>query len=277
MDRYLIVNADDYGRTPGVSRGIRAAHLRGIVTSTTVMMNMPGVEDALLQATRECPNLGLGAHLVLTAGVPVLPASDVPSLTDGNAGFPGLAEQTQRLSRLDPGELKAEWGAQIARFVAMTGRLPDHLDSHHHFAYFSEPIFRAMLELAAVYGCAIRLPRPAPDGALTGLSAGLASQIKEFLPRLMSEFAPRCPDRFEATFYDGQATKAVLLRLLADLPEGVTELMCHPGYADAELLAGSSYNQQREGELAILTDPAVVALVDERGIQLFTFQGIRSA
>ncbi len=272
MAIHLIVNADDYGRTPGVSRGIREAHLRGIVTSTTVMTNMPGVEDALSQALQECPGLGLGVHLVLTSGQPVLPAADVPSLTEGRPEFPALAKQTHRLGRLAPADAKAEWRAQIARFVVLAGRAPDHLDSHHHFAYFSEPLFRAMLELAAEYGCAIRLPRAAPNGAMAGLPLELRPQIREFLPRLAGEFGPRCPDRFEATFYDQTATLEHLLGLLAGVREGVTELMCHPGYADAELLDGSTYNRQREAELAVLTDPAVAALVDERGIRLITFQ-----
>jgi predicted glycoside hydrolase/deacetylase ChbG (UPF0249 family) len=74
MTLRLIVNADDYGRTPGVSRGIREAHRRGIVTSTTCMMNMPAVVDDIALALEETPRLGLGVHLVLTSGRPLLPA-----------------------------------------------------------------------------------------------------------------------------------------------------------------------------------------------------------
>jgi predicted glycoside hydrolase/deacetylase ChbG (UPF0249 family) len=270
----LIVNADDYGRTPGVSTGIRESHLRGIVTSTTVMMNMPAVEADLHQALRECPTLGLGVHLVLTSGAPVLPLAQVSSLTNGKPIFPGLDEQKERLNQIDANQAKAEWRAQIERFVTITGRAPDHLDSHHHFSYFSEPLFRAMLELADEYGCPIRLPRPTHDGSMAGLPAELVPQIMAFAPRLMREFDPRCPDRFDATFYDQQATRTVLLNLLANLPDGMTELMCHPGYADAEILAGSTYNRQRETELTVLTDPAVMAVVKERDIHLVTFQSL---
>ena len=269
MTTYLIVNADDYGRTPGVSLGIREAHLRGIVTSTTVLMNMREVQEDLGRALSECPHLGLGVHLVLTSGGPV------PSLANGGGAFPDMAEQVERLSRLDPAEAMAEWHAQIERFVAVTGRAPDHLDSHHHVSYSSEMLFRAMLELADEYGCAIRVPRPANGGPMVGLPSALAPVVEEFVVRLVSEFAPRCPDYFEGTFYDAQATQTTLLNLLADLPSGVTELMCHPGYADAELLTGSTYNRQRETELRVLTDPAVSALVKEWGIQPITFQGLR--
>ncbi|HCS39550.1 MAG TPA: hypothetical protein DIW44_08195 [Anaerolineaceae bacterium] len=83
MSKRLIVNADDYGHTHGVSQGIRLAHLRGIVTSTTAMMNYRGAEDDLRKATHECPRLGLGLHLVLTSGNPVLPVEKVPDLVDG--------------------------------------------------------------------------------------------------------------------------------------------------------------------------------------------------
>ncbi len=71
----LIVNADDYGLTAGVSAGIREAHQSGIVTSTTAMMNLPGVVEDLRLALETCPGLGLGAHLVLTAGGPLRPAT----------------------------------------------------------------------------------------------------------------------------------------------------------------------------------------------------------
>ncbi|MEK7278341.1 MAG: ChbG/HpnK family deacetylase, partial [Chloroflexota bacterium] len=87
MTKQLIVNADDYGRTPSVSGGIRHAHLRGVVTTTTAMMNMPSVENDIRLALEECPNLCLGVHLVLTAGRPVLPPERVPSLAASDGGF----------------------------------------------------------------------------------------------------------------------------------------------------------------------------------------------
>ena len=88
----LIVNADDYGRTPGVSRGIRQAHLRGIVTSTTAMMNMPAIEEDLQAALEETPELGLGVHLVLTCGAPLSPSGRVSTIAGGMRRFPGPGE-----------------------------------------------------------------------------------------------------------------------------------------------------------------------------------------
>lgn len=281
MTKRLIVNADDYGRTPGVSAGIRQAHLRGIVTSTTTLMNMPGVEGALHQAMLECPHLGLGVHLVLTSGAPVLPVEMVPSLTGGSPVFPGVDEQIGRMSTFDLAEIRAEWHAQLERFVAVMGRPPDHLDSHHHFSYFNAVLFRIMLELASEYHCPIRLPIPArtPD-TTNGLPDEVYLQALEFAPPLLQEFKPCHPDLFEASFYDETATTESLLRILSELPEGVTELMCHPGYADEMPLSGTAevtgsvYNLQREIELDVLTHPAVFDILAAQGIERLTFQGL---
>lgn len=269
----LIVNADDYGRTPGVSAGIRRAHLHGIVTSTTAMMNMPGAEDALRQAQAECPHLGLGVHLVITSGAPLLPRQQVRSLTAGAERFPGVEEQFGRLAQIDPAEARAEWHAQIERFVAATGKAPDHLDSHHHASYVTPGLFRAMLELATEYGCAIRQPRPLRPEGSTGVPGELAAQMATFLPALQAEFKPRSPDFFCADFYDQTATLAVACAIFEALPEGVIEFMCHPGYADEALLGalGSSYNRRREDEIAVLTDPALKAILARRGISLVHF------
>ncbi len=145
----LIVNADDYGHTPGVARGIRQAHASGIVTSTTAMMNRPGVEKELQEAARACPDLGLGVHLVLTAGSPVLPPRQIPTLVDADGRFFRQGELEARLEAVNPEEARAEWRAQIEKFCAALGHPPDHLDSHHHTSYWTPRLFAGMLELAA--------------------------------------------------------------------------------------------------------------------------------
>lgn len=272
MSKCLIVNADDYGLTRGVSQGIRHAHLHGIVTSTTAMMNKPGVEADLRQALEDCPHLGLGVHLVLTSGAPVLPVEQVWSLTGGGANFPHLADQAERIAALNTQELQQEWRAQIERFITATGRTPDHLDSHHHFSYFSPLIFRSMLELARGYGCAIRMPLYAWDGIdSTGLPPDRFPQINEFIPALMDEFSIRCPDHFTAGFYAQTATRTGMANILTDLPDGMTEIMCHPGFVDSDLLTGSSYNHQRAVELAVLTDETLGMDLRRQGIQQTTF------
>jgi predicted glycoside hydrolase/deacetylase ChbG (UPF0249 family) len=166
----LIVNADDYGRTTDVSRGVRQAHLHGIVNSTTCMMNMPTIVEDIQFALTETPDLGLGVHLVLTAGRPLSPPDEVDTLTDPRGWFPTPDGLLSRLEQIDPTQAQAEWRTQIEAFIVASGRQPTHLDSHHHSSYFCEPLMRAMLELASEYDCAIRQPRAfRTDGSPDGL------------------------------------------------------------------------------------------------------------
>ena len=256
-----------------MARGIRETHRRGIVTSTTAMMNMPGAGQDLQLAHGECPRLGLGVHLVLTSGRPLSSPARVPSLVDGDGRFHKLEPFLARLDSVRVDEVEAEWRAQVGRFRAVAGRLPDHLDSHHHSSYFTEDLFRLMLEFAREYGCAIRLAfAQDAEAGMIGLPAELAGAIAEFAPRLTAEYRPRVPDAFYASFYDERATRDELIGILDRVPEGTHELMCHPGHVDAALLAGSTYARQREAEFAILTDPSLKEEVQARGIQLISFQ-----
>lgn len=275
MTTRLIFNADDYGHNPDVSRGIREAHRRGVVTSTTCMMNSATVEDDLALALQETPDLGLGVHLVLTWGRPLSPAVAVPSLVTADGAFHKLGPYLDRLDEINPAEAKQEWRAQIEKFVTATGRTPTHLDSHHHSSYYTEGLFRAMLELAQEYGCAIRPATSQANDDMDGLPPQTADTMRQATPRLLAEFTPRAPRAFYASFYDSGTTLAEIARIINSLPgSGVYEIMCHPGYANAELLANSGYARQRETELAVLTDPAVRALLDEQGIELVTFAAV---
>lgn len=273
----LILNADDYGRDDDVSRGIRQAHANGIVTSTTAMMNMSASEANLYLAAQETPRLGVGVHLVLTSGKPLLPAKNVPSLVDENGFFLRPDAFKAQLGSLHAEEVMAEWRAQIKKFIRAAGRAPTHLDSHHHASYFSEMLFRTMLTPAKEFDCAIRIPVTSVPGEDNGLSPRLRDSFSEFSGQLLAEFRPRTPNRFNATFYDEQATKTNLMEVLQNLEEGVTEIMCHPGYAGAELLAASVYNHQRENELDVLSDSEVRQFINARKIRLITFADLAAA
>jgi predicted glycoside hydrolase/deacetylase ChbG (UPF0249 family) len=274
MNTCLIINSDDYGRTPEVSHGIRDSHLQGVVTSTTCMMNIPTTAADIAIALQETPRLGLGVHLVLTAEKPILPAGRVPSLVDEHGNFLKLPVFIERLDRLDIGEVKAEWTAQIEAFQRATGRKPTHLDSHHHSSYFSPDLFRAMLELARKYECGIRLPFVYGSDEMAGLPASVIGPIREHAPKLLKEFDPPRPDAFFASFYDDLATRDELLRIIHEIPEGTYEVMCHPGYVDGTLINATSYASQRRTELDILTDPSVKDAVKARGIRLISFSEI---
>jgi chitin disaccharide deacetylase len=246
------------------------------------MMNMPGVTHDLQRAASEAPRLGLGVHLTFTAGRPLLPMEWVRSLVNEHDHFLSQDAIRQQPTRLDPGELMSELQAQVNTFKNALGRLPDHLDAHH-FVHLYPPLFRVYLDLADSLGLPIRLPIPRQPAArrpavLEPVPALLGNLSKEELePILQADRALlagrsiRTTDHFVMSFFGRDTSVAGLLDLLARLPDGVTELMTHPGLADEPLRAESSYTVEREHELAALTDPQVLAQVQKLGIELTTY------
>ena len=264
MPKRLIINSDDYGRTPEISRGIRESHLRGVVTSTTCMMNIPTTAEDVAMALAETPQMGMGVHLVLTMGRPIVRREGGSSITDENGNFFKYDPFIKHVPQMDMDEVKAEWQAQIEAFIKAAGHKPTHIDSHHHSSYFAPQLFRRMLELAQQYDCAIRFP----------FTDQISSEVEETykqVPNLIGEFNPRRPDSFLVDFYDEQATHEELLRLINNLREGTTEIMCHPGYVDEAFATESVYNFQRERELKILTDPSIKEAIQANGIELINF------
>ncbi len=120
-----------------------------------------------------------------------------------------------------------------------------------------------MLELAKEYDCPIRFP-------FTDVSSEL-EETSRHVPELIGEFNPRRPDVFIVNFYDERATKENLLHIINSVGDGTSEIMCHPGYVEADFAKESVYNLQREKELKILTDPTIKQAIDSQGIQLITF------
>ncbi|MCC7117081.1 MAG: ChbG/HpnK family deacetylase [Anaerolineales bacterium] len=271
MSKRLIINADDYGRTPAVSRGIRAAHLNGVVTSTTCMMNLPNTVEEIQLAQREAPMLGLGVHLTLTADQPLVKREAVQSITDSHGNFLKLNVFTQQLNQIQIDEVKLEWRAQIEAFIQAAKQKPTHLDSHHHTSYFSAALLRAMLELAQEFECGIRLPLEYPAATMTGVPPEVVAAAKVYAPKLLREFNPTSPNGFFANFYGATATRAELLHIFETLPDGVFEIMCHPGYVDEALPRVSSYVYARETELKILSAAEIRAAISANQIELINF------
>lgn len=278
MNKQLIVNADDYGRTPGVSRGILTAHREGIVTSTTVMINQPGVEEQLAEALT-CPGLGVGLHLVFTAWRPILPPDEVPGLVDAGGLFLEQHDVWARAEQIPVAQLQAELSAQLERFAGLAGRLPDHLDCHH-FVHLYPPFFQVYADLAAQFRLPLRVPFP-PETEfeqaartlpfLEGFPRDLVRGMIVTNSALLKSRRLAHPGRFIGTFFGRDSlTIETLLGHLEALSEGVTELMCHPAYDDPAL-AASSYRSEREIELGLLTHPAVRDRVNALGIELVTF------
>lgn len=273
----LIVNADDFGRTRGVSAGIIQAHQQGIVTSATAMMNFKGAAQDVQLAQTEAPKLGLGVHLVFTAGRPLLPVEWVSSLVDEHGYFLSQAAIQADPTRLSQDELRSELKSQVTAFKNIVNHLPDHLDAHH-FIHLHPHLFQVYLEVAESFKLPIRLPIP-PEGSplarvpsIAGnVPPAMVQQLVELDRELLGAHPLKAPQYFESSFYDQQATVEHLLQIFSGLPAGSTELMTHPGLVDDDLKQGSGYNTQREQEVAILCDPQVQRRLTELDIQLITF------
>ena len=283
MSKRLIVNADDFGRTHKVSEGILRAHHDGIVTSTTVMMNVPGAAHDLEHALQAAPNLGLGVHLVFTFGRPLLPPEWVSSLIDEHGHFHSQATILTDPERIKPDELFSEFKAQVSAFEHAAERRADHLDCHH-FVHVLPRLFAVYHDVALDLDLPMRVPFPRTDadasdpaqiiGAASALPAGAAQAMARANSARLAEHPVRAPDRFFAAFYGDNVSVDYLLAVLDRLPDGVSELMTHPGYSDETLAAESAYNTRREDEIAVLTDARVRRRLAERGIELATYKNL---
>lgn len=245
----LIVNADDFGYSKGVNLGIVEAHIEGIVSSATMMMNMPGVEHAF-RLVADTPTLGVGVHLVLTCGSPL--DANVPSLADEN----GLFRRGQaHLAEASTEEVEREFTAQLERFFR-SGRKPTHIDSHHH-VHARETILPVVLRLTERYGLPVRYPW------------AFEQEERSNTPPIHTT------EGFSHHFYGEDLTVDGLIAILEGLSGSATaEIMTHPAYVDEELLKGSSYAIPRTKELQILTAPKVKEYIKHSKVQLVTFNEI---
>jgi chitin disaccharide deacetylase len=254
ITRYLIVNADDCGLSAGINQGILEGHQRGIVTSTTVMVNLPDAADGIRLLQREAPNIGIGLHFNITHGKPL--AEHVSSLTRADGTFYGVQEfYSGGIDRFDPDEIRREHQAQFERFVALAGTLPDHMDSHHGTTYKHPAAFEIMLKLAAEHNIPLR-------------SGQEALKNQSIATVYAAHPAPRWPDNTYGGFFGDTATVETLLRDLPSLPDGVSEMICHPGYAHD---VNEAYKEPRERELQALTDPQVREMLRRENIELVSF------
>lgn len=252
MENLLIVNADDFGLSRGQNYGIIEACRRGIVTSTTALVNGEAVEHAA-QLSRDVPALGVGMHFVLTLGMPL---SQMPGLTrDGLLGkwIWELAEQ----DALPLEEITRELDCQFNRFVDVFGKEPTHIDSHHH-VHMIPAIFPLVAEFARRKGVAMRVDRDVQ--ALHGLSF----------------FSVPTTDGFSSAFYGEGIDEALFLKVLDDSAargERSVEVMAHPAFVD-NTVRKSAYCWPRLAELDVLTSASLKYAIAERGYRLGTFRDL---
>lgn len=284
----LIVNADDFGLTEGVNRAIIDGHRNGIITSATLMANGEAFDSAVAASSAE-PALGVGVHLNLTQDRPVLSASEVPSLVRQDGSFfpsPGILARRIMARKVEPLEVEKELRSQIEK-VAAEGIPITHLDSHKH-VHLLPPIFDLVLQLARSYGIdCVRCPVEPASGALGPLQSGgpgWPRKAKQYLlGRALSTLAV-CQVRkvahagiYRADYFFGLSQtgfldETILEQMVRAVPEGVTEIMCHPGYVDATLKhTRTRLRAQRKTELDALMSYTVRQAVAEMGIKLISY------
>lgn len=289
--RRLIVNADDFGYTLGVNRGIEEAHTRGIVTSSTLMAKGSAFQDAVCKA-KQLPQLSIGCHVVLIDGEPVLDAARLPSITAHNSASPrfrdGLKSFVIRafLGRLDSEEIEAEVTAQIRKIQA-EGISISHLDSHKHTHLFPA-VLRPILRAAR--GCGVRAlrnpfgPRRPLESSRLLATPGLWTRYAEI--RVLSALAYKfrttvkkegflTPDGTLGIVITGSLDEGLFSMLAKIIPEGTWEFVCHPGYNDADLQRSNTrLRESRETELRVLTMPAVRELLAEQEVELISYSDL---
>ncbi|HSC55962.1 MAG TPA: ChbG/HpnK family deacetylase [Nitrospira sp.] len=288
--KLLIVNADDFGLTEGVNQGIHDAHRRGLVTSTSLLANGAAFQSAIALA-RHSPALGVGIHLNLTDGRPIAPPSEIPSLINAAQSF--AAKPPQLVQQLLAGtaqlaHIEREFRAQIEHVLAAE-IMPTHLDGHQHVQTWPS-IFAITVKLALEYGirgirCSAErmvnltsvLKTPSPARFLRQFAVARALALLAVGQRARARRAGlACPAYCYGITQTGLLDVNTLETILRSVPEGTSELMCHPGYLDRGLEAVQTrLHSQRQTEVDALTQPAITALAARLGLTLGTYRDIQ--
>lgn len=293
--RQLIVNADDFGLTSGVNRAIVEAHREGVVSSATLMANSAAFDEAV-EAARALPTMSVGCHVVLTDGAPVSPPGAVDTLLAIRSAEPerfyaNLSAFAARatLGGFDREQLVSEITAQIRRIQA-AGLEVTHLDSHKHAHIFPE-ILLAMLRAAKICGVhAIRSPFVPLKAIMAQQFAGKRVLLKRYgQVRVLNSFAGNfrrqtqragllTPDGVIGMIETGVLDSALLRQALTNLPDGTWELVCHPGYADADLRAvRTRLIESRERERNLLSSPELKEFLEKQKIRVISYRELQEA
>jgi hopanoid biosynthesis associated protein HpnK len=285
--RRLIVNADDFGFTSGVNRAIVEAHSHGIVTSSTLMANGPAFTEAVKLVKRN-PRLGVGCHVVLIDGEPLLDREKIPSLTHSRRFRDSLKSFAARAlsRRIDEEEIFAEVAAQIRKLQASAISV-SHVDTHKHthlFPRILRPVLRAARE------CGVRAVRN-PFGPRLPMRSSQLMQRPNLWTRyaqlrIMGGFAKNfrsavaregfvTPDGTLGIEVTGTLDETLFHAIAESIPEGTWEFVCHPGYNDADLQkANTRLRESRETELRVLTLPGAREILEQKRIQLISYRDL---
>jgi chitin disaccharide deacetylase len=261
--KYLIPNADDFGYTRDVNEGIIHAHRAGILTATTLMVTGAAFDHAVTLAL-ENPSLDVGVHLVLV----------------GSDGYPPtVAQLIQQIARRRI-RIYDELAAQVRKVLA-AGIQPSHLDTHKH-THLLPPVLKAVARISSEFRIPwVRRPFDLPLHAgsvpwkrrVVSKSLGFA---RAAFHRALTSYGCRTTDHFAGFQITGHYDAAELAQLIRQLPDGITEFMCHPGFCTAELQASRTrLKESRRRELDALTSREVREAIEESKVNLTRYREIR--
>lgn len=252
----IIINADDFGYSTAVNLGIIESFRKGVLTSATLMANMPGRDEAIAFA-KENPFFGVGGHLVLTCGSPVSVRS---TLVDEKGNFYGLEDYKINRHKMEDAEIFEEWCSQID-YMIHHGMTLTHLDSHHHVHTFAENLEitkkiaeKYQLCFRNAYGLEDRVALPYQMG-ITGFLDLLNHQEIRSLQHSFDSRREKCLEEIKFTLEQVEEDQ-------------ITELMVHPAFIDEQLFFHSSFNIQRTKEVAILCDPQMKEILEYYQMEL---------
>jgi len=287
--RRLIVNADDFGLTQGVNRAIVEAHNQGIVTSSTLMANSRAFDDAVRRST-SATRLSVGCHVVLVDGSPVFEKKTTATTLsnkqfDDGRFYDGLNGFALRLlrGRINVDDIEAEATAQIRKLQA-AGIVVSHLDTHKH-THILPRVLRPLLRAARACGVpALRNPFGPVHISLVASRPRLWKRFSQVtvLNRLGKSFRKSvtdasmfAPDGTVGIVATGVMDIPLFESIVKSLPEGTWELVCHPGYNDAEL-AGirTRLRDSRAQELQLLTSSQAREILARSGVQLVSYRDL---
>jgi chitin disaccharide deacetylase len=273
--KQLIITADDYGAAPEVNEAVERAHQDGVLTAASLMVSGAAAADAVARA-RSLPGLRVGLHLVLVDGRPILPAKSVPDLVDARGNFRNdmaRAGAAMFFRSKVKAQAAAEIEAQFQAFAA-TGLALDHVNAHKHFHL--HPTIAQLIVAFAVkhHAKGARVPLE-PQQILARIEphrpSGTVLLTAPFARRLRRHFRKNgvnAPDQVFGLAWSGAMTRKRLKGLLEHLPDGVSEIYCHPATGP---YPGSATGYAYREELAGLLDPGMADLIAARNIRLGGF------
>ena len=281
--KQLIVNADDFGLHPLINAGIIKGHQEGFITSTSLMPSAPCWQEAVRLA-KENPRLGIGVHLTLVGGVPsVLPKEQVSSLLDDEGLFlPDYVAFAKRYysGAVKKAELEAELRAQLERALSCGVNIT-HIDSHQH-THVLPGINSLVLKLSNEYNIIrVRIPKEGyffTGGFQTGVGRLIGRSGLSFCADMAALRADslglRHPQHFYGMLAGGHLNAQLIANILRQLPEGVSEIMTHPGLDSAALGKAFSWQYHWREELDAYLDAGNKALLKELGIEPVSFAAL---